>query len=606
MKELIGKISAQLSFEDKNNQEGLIDLVNSNIQPPDKLTADMIHIRALYIASDQINSYGGRFPADDHDHLANLLIDSPVLVGHRKDSLPIARNFYAERVTHDGANWVKVYFYWLKSAEGGEDLRRNIDGGIYKEGSISFIFSLPECTICGKDIRNCRHQPFVKYKTPDGQKTASFNYRKIERVLETSLVYRGSVPNTHVEKNVFSIPENKIGESLRSDFKYPSRRRIWNIGQLSINSEYLIRPAYESIPIMIKIENQVAEVLSTSGESIISKSLDDYMAKLSWPKGTYVLDGRLIGYRGKERQKISELSKFLDGHKSKVTRIELKLNDILVHDDKSLIDAAGRFRMDILDQLFDNDDGLITRSIECTGSNLEKCISEISTRYGCEILELDSERRYLLTHRKLIQACAIPDHDSKTMAKLSVLIDGERIIVSFSQLSLKLKTESILEIEVNGIYRSGNNIRLMHPKVVDSSHADCMTDDLVLLAAPGDNHHTGSKYELLRHDQGVILRFDYDYDNDNEAIVLLVKNYSSNLLGKGRRFIAKKISIENLSGNQVVGNGKIESMNLVNSGYRLGLSGSLNGLFVLQPVSNNGQAGYLFSRKTSPASEASQ
>ena len=33
---------------------------------------------------------------------------------------------------------------------------------------ISFLFSMPECSICGKDIRRCPHVPFQEYETGPG------------------------------------------------------------------------------------------------------------------------------------------------------------------------------------------------------------------------------------------------------------------------------------------------------------------------------------------------------------------------------------------------------------------------------------------------------
>jgi len=86
------------------------------------------------------------------------------MVGHRQDKLPIARNFHAQVVDHEGQSWVKSYFYWLKSADGADDLRDNIDGGIYKECSIGFTFQHPECSICKKDFRTCDHLPLREYE----------------------------------------------------------------------------------------------------------------------------------------------------------------------------------------------------------------------------------------------------------------------------------------------------------------------------------------------------------------------------------------------------------------------------------------------------------
>ncbi len=209
MKELSGCLTARLADSTEAYPLTLIDEINRRVNPPKPITGDQVHIRAMYIVSDQINSQGGCFAPEDLHTLAQLLADSPVMVGHRRDSLPLARNFLAEVVQQDGRSWVKSYFYWMKQSDGGEDLRNNIDGGIYKECSISFLFSFPECSICGQDIRRCRHLPFQEYETASGNaEIAYFKYRQIERVLETSLVFRGAVPDTKITDRLASDPSS--------------------------------------------------------------------------------------------------------------------------------------------------------------------------------------------------------------------------------------------------------------------------------------------------------------------------------------------------------------------------------------------------------------
>ncbi len=170
-----------------NNFERYVDLINENIKPPVPVTVDNVIIRAMYIISDETNSYGGKFDRSDLPDIARLFIDSPVMIGHDKSGLPVARNFWAETVEKGDRLWVKSYFYWLKNAEGSEKLRLNIDSGIYKECSVSFIYGLPECSACGGDIRECGHQI---------SDDIFFYYRNVEKILETSLVYRGSIPDT--------------------------------------------------------------------------------------------------------------------------------------------------------------------------------------------------------------------------------------------------------------------------------------------------------------------------------------------------------------------------------------------------------------------------
>ncbi len=208
MSATFGKIMAHLAEPIDKIPDELIDLINQNIKPPQPVNAEDVFVRAMFVVSDEINSFGGRFPSDEHPRLAALLIDSPVLVGHRKDKLPVGRNFHSTLLSKDGRQWVKSYFYWLKSSDGAESLRENIDGGIYKECSIGFTYLFPECSVCGNDIRRCDHQPLQKLVINGAETTIHFNYRQIERVLETSLVYRGALPDTSVTKELEQSKES--------------------------------------------------------------------------------------------------------------------------------------------------------------------------------------------------------------------------------------------------------------------------------------------------------------------------------------------------------------------------------------------------------------
>ena len=198
----MGKIKAIQTAElsasviDKNLQK-YVDLINANINPPVPVTTSDVIIRAMYIISDSVNAYGGRFDRAELPSIAALFIDSPVLIGHDKSGLPVARNFWAETVERDGHTWVKCYFYWLKDADKDNRLRLNIDSGIYKECSVSFTYAYPECSACGKDIRTCGHQV---------SRDIFFYYRGVDKVLETSLVYRGAVPGTSITDKLL-LPE---------------------------------------------------------------------------------------------------------------------------------------------------------------------------------------------------------------------------------------------------------------------------------------------------------------------------------------------------------------------------------------------------------------
>lgn len=178
-------------------QSDLFALISDSINPPSPLSLDDIHIRAMRLVSDEVNDHGGRFPREEHQRLCDLLIDSPVMIGHDHSRLPVARNFAARCVDEGERSWVEVWFYWMKGDGPHHDqLASDIDSGVVKEGSIGFEFDLPQCSICAKDIRTCEHIPGFDYSGV----TAHYEYRGIQRVLETSLVYRGATPGTHIVK----------------------------------------------------------------------------------------------------------------------------------------------------------------------------------------------------------------------------------------------------------------------------------------------------------------------------------------------------------------------------------------------------------------------
>ncbi len=219
---LIGQLSAQPAATASAPTDEMIALINTRVHPPAPVQADNVHIRSVRLVSDEINDHGGCFPADEHARLCELVIDSPVLIGHDRSRLPVARNFAARRVTDGDRQWVTVWFYWMRGPE-GDRLAADIDGGVVKEGSIGFEFRRPQCSICRCDIRRCEHVPGQQYTDDTGvTRLAYYEYRDIIRVLETSLVYRGANPGTRMGNDpVFcktaDTPEGVLGVVLGTE-----------------------------------------------------------------------------------------------------------------------------------------------------------------------------------------------------------------------------------------------------------------------------------------------------------------------------------------------------------------------------------------------------
>ncbi len=354
-----GRITAHLAAPNEQVPGNLVELINLNIRPPEQLTVEDVHIRSMYIVSDQVNSFGGRFPTEEHRQLAELLIDAPVLVGHRKDKLPVARNFHAVRTDKDGQPWVRSYFYWLRTADGAANLAENIDGGIYKECSVAFTFSLPECSICGKDIRLCRHQPLETYPQNGQQRHCHFNYRRIEKVLETSLVYRGAVPETSMSKAL--SPES---DTQRQGLEA-------SLGDLDRSRQYFIIPRYDAVEVLAEVKAGRMQFTSADGTAIGSRTGYDFQPVDFNPQQR--VRGLLVGYRGKDRCPASQTRDFVERQAGPVSRLVL---NILPHQGIPRITESGeRTGLDV--RLIPHRTGF--------GTEINQKALEIMTREGVEV-----------------------------------------------------------------------------------------------------------------------------------------------------------------------------------------------------------------------------
>lgn len=120
---------------------GHIDLINQGALKPVK--ADEIHVRSVYIASDQVADDGLKFSRGALEQIASEIQGKSLLVGHDKTMAPIARFYHAEIARREGspATWVRAWFFWTKlndRAAGVESIAGNIDSGVWKDSSVSF------------------------------------------------------------------------------------------------------------------------------------------------------------------------------------------------------------------------------------------------------------------------------------------------------------------------------------------------------------------------------------------------------------------------------------------------------------------------------------
>lgn len=278
----------------------LTELINLRIRPEKPIRSEEVYLASCRVASDQVNSFGGRFPREEHDLLAALLIDSPVLIGHRKDQLPIGRAFHAELEDVEGTSWVTSYFYWMRDSEGGARLKAAIDGKIVRECSLGFLFGFAECSVCGKDIRSCQHRPLAMERDNDGGEVrCHFNYRQLKQVLETSLVYRGAVAGTKIRRLAGIATEDA-----------PALEQVRQVQTAEELPEGLLVAAtfYDGIPVMAELDGGALTLRETDGSELFALPA---AFEQSQPGRVISVPGRVVGYHGKSRLPASLTREYL-------------------------------------------------------------------------------------------------------------------------------------------------------------------------------------------------------------------------------------------------------------------------------------------------------
>ncbi len=183
-----------LPEQSKVSDEDIAAINSLNNPPPVPVTAREVYVRRCRLAGDGIDAGYGRFRTEDLSNLLRMVQGAPALIGHRREGLGVARFFGGSLLTDPKTQitYIVPKFYWMRNHSTAEDLRVNIDGGIWCEASLGFVFKRPTCSVCGEDIRRCEHTPGTMV---DGS-VCFFFYDDIIKVTEGSFVYRGAQPGT--------------------------------------------------------------------------------------------------------------------------------------------------------------------------------------------------------------------------------------------------------------------------------------------------------------------------------------------------------------------------------------------------------------------------
>jgi hypothetical protein len=167
-----------------------------------RITSEDVHVRSALVCNDQVDHYSTRFTVEALAEIVALVNADPngvnVMRNHNEygsDDLPIARIFYAEPVTLNGTSWVRVWFYWERGTEDGDEMARKIAIGLWREVSISWWMSSFTNSIDGKPFDESPYYP--GQELPDGQTVIGI-MSGIEEINEVSIVARGGQKDTSI------------------------------------------------------------------------------------------------------------------------------------------------------------------------------------------------------------------------------------------------------------------------------------------------------------------------------------------------------------------------------------------------------------------------
>ena len=214
MKNILGYIYGDMERKAITAAEEDAEKINALSNPPPvPVKKEDVYVRRCRLVSDAVDYSYGRFRTEDLPRLLNLIEGVSLIIGHRKDTVGVARFFNGGMETLEDVynpftqkkeriTYCVPKFYWMKKHSEADDLRINIDGGIYHQVSLSWWYKKATCGICGKDMRECEHVPGREYSGVTG----FYYYDEIGDVLEGSIVYKGGQPFTgfHLNKELNS------------------------------------------------------------------------------------------------------------------------------------------------------------------------------------------------------------------------------------------------------------------------------------------------------------------------------------------------------------------------------------------------------------------
>jgi hypothetical protein len=212
------------ALPEEGDEPELADAVNRFALRP--LARAEYAVFTLDLCHNQVDRHFSRFPEEELERINRMTPGRPLMERHDlRGSLPRGTFFRSELHREDEKVSVRPDVYVLQTRENA-DFILNIEGGVYRETSIGFSFRLPECSICGKDLRTCDHVPGRSY----GEQSCYFTMRDVIDVIEGSVVSSGSQGTGFVASGAEAraLPADLALERARRAFHEPIP--LWSKG----------------------------------------------------------------------------------------------------------------------------------------------------------------------------------------------------------------------------------------------------------------------------------------------------------------------------------------------------------------------------------------
>lgn len=179
------------------------------------LTRDEFVVFRMELCHNQVDKHHSRFPESELEKINAMVPGRPLMERHDlHGSLPRGI-FFRSELRRDGEKLIVAPEVYVLRTDENRDFILNIEGGVYRETSIGFSFTTPECSICTKDLRTCDHVPGREY---EGAR-CHYVMRDVLEVIEGSVVASGSQGTVFVDQKHRTLPMDSALQQARTVYE---------------------------------------------------------------------------------------------------------------------------------------------------------------------------------------------------------------------------------------------------------------------------------------------------------------------------------------------------------------------------------------------------